>query len=403
MAKIDFRELTKIFPGGTRAVDELNLEIGDGEFMVVVGPSGSGKTTVLRIAAGLDRATHGEVWIGEELVNDVPPMDRNIAMVFQSYALYPHMTVYENMAFGLKLHGLKKKEIEPRVRSTATMLGIDELLKRKPGQLSGGQRQRVAMGRAIVREPDAFLMDEPLSNLDAKLRVEMRAYLATLHQRLQTTTLYVTHDQTEAMTMGDRVAVMRDGQLQQVDTPQRLYEHPVNLFVAGFIGSPAMNLVHSQLVERDGELHVEFGPVSLRIPDTLLAARPSLRGYAGKPVIAGLRPEDIEDASLVASANGSSLDVDLALAEPMGAEVICHFPIDAKPITGATAQAVSNAKDTPEDADALTLLAADDAGEAMITARLSPRSSAQTGKPLRIAVDTERMHFFDPETEASIW
>ncbi len=298
MAKIDFRELTKIFPGGTRAVDELDLEIGDGEFMVVVGPSGSGKTTVLRIAAGLDRATHGEVWIGEELVNDVPPMDRNIAMVFQSYALYPHMTVYENMAFGLKLHGLKKKEIEPRVRSTAKMLGIDELLKRKPGQLSGGQRQRVAMGRAIVREPDAFLMDEPLSNLDAKLRVEMRAYLATLHQRLQTTTLYVTHDQTEAMTMGDRVAVMRDGQLQQVDTPQRLYEHPVNLFVAGFIGSPAMNLVHSQLEERDGQLFVQFGPASLRIPDTTLAARPSLRGYAGRPVIAGLRPEDIEDASM---------------------------------------------------------------------------------------------------------
>jgi multiple sugar transport system ATP-binding protein len=403
MAKIDFRELTKIFPGGTRAVDDLSLEIGDGEFMVVVGPSGSGKTTVLRIAAGLDQATHGEVWIGEELVNDVPPMDRNIAMVFQSYALYPHMTVYENMAFGLKLHGLKKKEIEPRVRSTAQMLGIDELLKRKPGQLSGGQRQRVAMGRAIVREPDAFLMDEPLSNLDAKLRVEMRAYLATLHQRLQTTTLYVTHDQTEAMTMGDRVAVMRDGQLQQVDTPQRLYEHPVNLFVGGFIGSPAMNLVHSQLEERDGELFVQFGPASLRIPDTTLATRPSLRGYAGKPVIAGLRPEDIEDASLVASANGSSLDVDLALAEPMGAELICHFPVRAEPITGATARAVSHLDGAPEDADALTLLAANAAGEAMITARLSPRSTAQTGKPLRVAVDAERMHFFDPETEASIW
>src|SRR5204863_4604693 len=245
MARIDFRDLTKIFPGGTRAVDALDLEIGDGEFMVVVGPSGSGKTTVLRIAAGLDKATSGEVWIGEELVNDVPPMDRNIAMVFQSYALYPHMTVYENMAFGLKLHGLKKKEIEPRVSSAAQMLGIDDLLKRKPAQLSGGQRQRVAMGRAIVREPDAFLMDEPLSNLDAKLRVEMRSYLATLHQQLRTTTLYVTHDQTEAMTMGDRVAVMRDGRLQQVDRPQALYDRPANLFVAGFIGSPAMNLLRA--------------------------------------------------------------------------------------------------------------------------------------------------------------
>src|SRR5580765_8623493 len=332
MARIDFKQLTKAFPGGTKAVDELDLEIADGEFMVVVGPSGSGKTTALRIAAGLEEATSGEVWIGDEVMNDVPPMDRNIAMVFQSYALYPHMTVYENMAFGLKLHGLRKREIEPRVTAAATMLGIDDLLKRKPGQLSGGQRQRVAMGRAIVREPDAFLMDEPLSNLDAKLRVEMRAYLATLHQRLQTTTLYVTHDQTEAMTMGDRVAVMHNGQLQQVDTPQRLYEHPVNLFVAGFIGSPAMNLVHSQLVERDGGLHVEFGPVSLRIPDTLLAGRPGLRGYAGKPVIVGLRPEDIEDVAFVPSANGSTLDIDVALAEAMGAELIAHFPVAAVPV-----------------------------------------------------------------------
>ena len=227
MAKIEFRELTKAFPGGTLAVDTLNLEIDDGEFVVVVGPSGSGKTTVLRIAAGLEEATQGEVWIGDMLVNDVAPMDRNIAMVFQSYALYPHMTVYENMAFGLKLHGLKKREIQPRVQAAAQMLGIDDLLKRKPAQLSGGQRQRVAMGRAIVREPDAFLMDEPLSNLDAKLRVEMRAYLATLHQRLRTTTLYVTHDQTEAMTMGDRVAVMHEGKLQQVDSPQTLYDHPL--------------------------------------------------------------------------------------------------------------------------------------------------------------------------------
>jgi multiple sugar transport system ATP-binding protein len=404
MARIDFRQLTKAFPGGTQAVDSLDLEIVDGEFMVLVGPSGSGKTTVLRIAAGLERATSGEVWIGDELVNDFPPMDRNIAMVFQSYALYPHMTVYENMAFGLKLHGLRKREIEPRVKSAATMLGIDDLLKRKPAQLSGGQRQRVAMGRAIVREPDAFLMDEPLSNLDAKLRVEMRAYLATLHQRLQTTTLYVTHDQTEAMTMGDRVAVMREGRLQQVDSPQRLYDHPVNLFVAGFIGSPAMNLVHSQLTDRDGGLYADFGPASLRIPESVLAARPSLRGYAGKPVIAGLRPEDIEDASFAPSANGSSLDVDIALAEAMGAELIAHFPVDALPLVGESMRAVHGVNDGgPEDAAGLTLLAADSAGEAMITARLSPRSSARTGGRLRVSLDAERLHFFDPETEDSIW
>ena len=402
MARIDFRQLTKAFPGGTRAVDVLDLEITDGEFMVVVGPSGSGKTTVLRIAAGLEEPTSGEVWIGDELVNGVLPMDRDIAMVFQSYALYPHMTVYENMAFGLKLHGLKKREIEPRVTAAAQMLGIGDLLKRKPGQLSGGQRQRVAMGRAIVREPAAFLMDEPLSNLDAKLRVEMRAYLATLHQQIQTTTLYVTHDQTEAMTMGDRVAVMREGHLQQVDAPQRLYDHPVNLFVAGFIGSPAMNLIHSQLTERDGQLFVDFGPATLLIPDSVLTSRPSLRGYAGKPVIVGLRPEDIEDSELVPPANGSTLDVDVGLAESMGAELIAHFAVKAKPLTGDTANAVASAEG-PEDASGLTLLAADAGGDAMITARLSPRSRARTGAPLRVTLDVERLYFFDPETEDSIW
>jgi multiple sugar transport system ATP-binding protein len=404
VAKIGFRELTKAFPGGVKAVDSVDLEIADGEFMVVVGPSGSGKTTVLRIAAGLEEPTSGEVWIGDELVNDVPPMDRDIAMVFQSYALYPHMTVYENMAFGLKLHGMKKREIEPRVRATAAMLAIDDLLKRKPGQLSGGQRQRVAMGRAIVREPAAFLMDEPLSNLDAKLRVEMRAYLATLHQRLKTTTLYVTHDQTEAMTMGDRVAVMHDGRLQQVDVPQALYERPVNAFVAGFIGSPSMNLVHSQLTERDGALYAAFGPASLRIPDSVLATRPTLRGYAGKAVIAGIRPEDIDDAALAASPNGATLDVEISLAEPMGAEVIAHFLIAAKPLASATAHALAQGADEghEEDAAALTLLATDSSGDALITARMSPRCGARTGKPLRVVLDAERMHFFDPDTEQAL-
>ena len=404
MARIDFRELTKTFPGGTKAVDSLDLEIADGEFMVLVGPSGSGKTTVLRIAAGLEEATAGEVWIGDEIVNDFPPMDRNIAMVFQSYALYPHMTVYENMAFGLKLHGLSKREIEPRVTSAATMLGIDDLLKRKPGQLSGGQRQRVAMGRAIVREPAAFLMDEPLSNLDAKLRVEMRAYLATLHQRLQTTTLYVTHDQTEAMTMGDRVAVMHRGRLQQVDVPQSLYDHPVNLFVAGFIGSPAMNLVQSSLTEQNGGIEAEFGPVRLRLPETVLASRPALRGYVGKPVVVGLRPEDIEDAAFVPSANGSTLDVDVSLAEPMGAELIAHFPLDASPVSSVAGAAVVGGDDADADDTAAQALMAADAGtDTIVTARLSPRSRAQSGEPLRVALDAERLHFFDPETEDSIW
>jgi len=403
VARIDFRQLTKAFPGGTTAVDSFDLEIADGEFMVVVGPSGSGKTTVLRTAAGLEEPTSGEVWIGDELMNGVPPMDRNIAMVFQSYALYPHMTVYENMAFGLKLHGMKKRDIEPRVRSTAAMLAIDDLLKRKPGQLSGGQRQRVAMGRAIVREPDAFLMDEPLSNLDAKLRVEMRAYLGTLHQRLKTTTMYVTHDQTEAMTMGDRVAVMHDGRLQQVDVPQALYDHPVNVFVAGFIGSPSMNLVRSQLTDRDGALYAAFGPVNVRVPESVLAARPALRGYVGKPVIAGIRPEDIEDAELVSSPNGATLDVEISLAEPMGAEVIAHFPMAVEPLVGATARALARGADESHaDAAALTLLATESGGDALITARMSPRCGARSGQPLRIVLDAERMYFFDSETENAI-
>ena len=404
MAKIEYRDLRKVFPGGTVAVDDVNLVIEDGEFMVLVGPSGSGKTTVLRITAGLDDASTGEVLISDTVVNHVPPMDRNIAMVFQNYALYPHMTVYDNLGFGLKRHKVKKSVIKERVTSTAEMLGIEDLLKRKPAQLSGGQRQRVAMGRAIVREPEAFLMDEPLSNLDAKLRVEMRAYLATLHQRLRTTTLYVTHDQTEAMTMGDRVAVMRDGRIQQVDSPQTLYERPVNLFVGGFIGSPAMNLVRSKLASENGSVFVEVGDAKLRLPDRLTGQHPRLGNYVNRDLIVGIRPEDIEDAAFVPSANGFAFDVRVSLAEPMGSEVIAHFPIAADPLLDSETMVAARGGEESEDAGRLLQLAGGrDTEEVVLTARLNTRSRAQTGQPLRVAVDVERLHFFDPETEEAIW
>ena len=404
MAKIEYHELRKVFDDGTVAVDDVSLEIQDGEFMVLVGPSGSGKTTVLRITAGLDDATTGEVLIGDRVVNRVPPMDRNIAMVFQNYALYPHMTVYDNLGFGLKRHKVKKGEIRTRVQAAAQMLGIEDLLKRKPAQLSGGQRQRVAMGRAIVREPDAFLMDEPLSNLDAKLRVEMRAYLSTLHQRLRTTTLYVTHDQTEAMTMGDRVAVMRDGQIQQVDNPQVLYERPVNLFVGGFIGSPAMNFLRSPLTSENGAVYIQVGETNLRLPDRLVGQRPTLGDYVDRELIVGIRPEDIEDAAFVPSANGSAFDVKVSLAEPMGSEVIAHFPIAADPILASETMVAARGGEESEDAGHLLQLAAGrESGQVVLTARLNTRTRAQTGEPLRVAVDVERLHFFDPATEEAIW
>jgi multiple sugar transport system ATP-binding protein len=392
MAGIEYRELTKRFADGTLAVDSLDLEIADGEFVVLVGPSGSGKTTVLRMTAGLEDPTSGEIAIGSQRVNEIPPMDRNIAMVFQNYALYPHMSVYDNMAFGLKLHKVKKDAIRGRVESTAKMLAIDELLKRKPSQLSGGQRQRVAMGRAIVREPDAFLMDEPLSNLDAKLRVEMRAYVALLHQQLGTTTVYVTHDQTEAMTMGDRVAVMRGGVLEQCDTPRRLYEHPVNMFVGTFIGSPAMNLVRSRLVAENGHVQVAVGEATLRLPQPLLEQRRGLQDRVGYDVIVGIRPEDIEDAALVASPNGSAtLDVRVALAESTGADVIAYFPIRAETVGGS------------DDERRELISRRVSPGETTLTARLNPRTRAQAGEPLRVAIDASRLHFFDAKSERSIW
>ena len=393
MADLGFRDLTKAFPGGTMAVDSLDLEIADGEFMVFVGPSGSGKTTVLRLTAGLEEITRGDISIGGEVVNQLHPMDRDIAMVFQNYALYPHMTVSENMGFGLKLRHTPKKEIKERVGKAAHTLGISELLKRKPGQLSGGQRQRVAMGRAIVREPAVFLMDEPLSNLDAKLRVQMRAEIQRIQHRLGTTTIYVTHDQTEAMTMGDRVAVMRQGKLVQVDTPQALYDRPVDLFVAGFIGSPAMNLVHAHLRPSNGSMLAEFGSRSLELPARTLPGSVAARG--GRDVILGIRPEHLQDAELAGPPNGKLLlEAPITLAEPVGAEVIAHFELDTPPVL---------TKDTIELALEVDDLAAEAKPEHVTcTARLDPKTKATRGDRVRLVLDPSSLYFFDPETETAL-
>src|SRR5579871_2994436 len=316
MARIALDHVEKVYSGGVKALDDLNLEVKEGEFMVLVGPSGCGKSTALRSIAGLEEITGGTISIGERVVNDLPPKDRDIAMVFQNYALYPHMTVADNLAFGLKLRHTPKAEITRRVGEAAALLGLEPYLSRKPAALSGGQRQRVAMGRAIVREPAAFLMDEPLSNLDAKLRVSMRAALNQLHERLGTTTVYVTHDQVEAMTLGDRVCVLRDGRLQQVDTPQKLFESPVNLFVAGFIGSPAMNFVNAQLVREDGPA-VTFANHRLPLPASLMTARPGLAGYCGREIILGLRPAEFEDASL-ADPDWARMQVTAKVTEELG-------------------------------------------------------------------------------------
>ena len=394
MADLRFSELTKAFDGGALAVDSVDLQIADGEFMVLVGPSGSGKTTVLRLTAGLEEVTKGEIAIAGRVVNRLHPMDRDIAMVFQNYALYPHMTVSENMGFGLKLRHTKKSEIKERVGAAARTLGISELLKRKPGQLSGGQRQRVAMGRAIVREPAVFLMDEPLSNLDAKLRVQMRAEIQRIQHRLGTTTIYVTHDQTEAMTMGDRVAVMRQGRLVQVDTPQALYDRPVDLFVAGFIGSPAMNLVRARLRASNGSLLAEVGSRTLELPKDTLPA--SVAGRDGREVIVGIRPEHLEDADLTPANGRLVLEAPVTLAEPVGAEVIAHFELDTPPVL---------TKDTIElarDVDDLDAPQSDDAGRVSCTARLDPRTKASRGDVLRLVVDPRSLYFFDPETETAL-
>jgi multiple sugar transport system ATP-binding protein len=385
MAKIVFEGVTKEFDEVV-AVDDVSLEIEDGEFMVLVGPSGCGKSTILRLLAGLEDVTAGEIWIDDKQVTDLSSKERDIAMVFQNYALYPHMTVEENIAFGLKLRRVPRDERELRAKEVATVLAIEHLLERKPSQLSGGQRQRVAMGRAMIREPVAFLMDEPLSNLDAKLRVQMRAELARLHDRLRTTTVYVTHDQVEAMTLGDRVAVLRDGLLQQVDTPQRLFARPANLFVAAFVGSPPMNLVEG-IVER--------GAISFAGFQLPLGERTDLSGHEGRSVIVGIRPSDLEDADVWGTSGSSVLDVEVDITEELGSEVNVLFTVDAPPVT--TEEALAAASDEGAD-DILPLITE----RAQFCARVDARTSAQPGGRVRLAVDPSRFHFFEPDTGLAI-
>ncbi len=402
LAEVRFDRVSKIYPDGTRAVSSMELEIGDEEFMVLVGPSGCGKTTALRMVAGLEEISEGELTIGDRVVNDVPSRDRDIAMVFQSYALYPHLSVYENIAFGLRLKKLAKEEIDRRVREAARVLDLTEWLKRKPRNLSGGQRQRVAMGRAIVREPQAFLMDEPLSNLDAKLRVQMRAEIARLQGDLGVTTIYVTHDQIEAMTMGDRVAVMRKGELQQVAAPQELYDRPVNLFVGGFIGSPAMNLVEARLESSngggsDGALDVVLGDQRLALPPELLAARPALRGWSGRELVLGIRPESLSDAAIDTDVpDDRRLRAHVTLRESLGSEVDVHATIDAR------SAETEHVRELIEDRGGLETLE-EGRGETTIVGRLAPRTRAAEGETVELAVDTAALHFFDPGSGLGIY
>jgi multiple sugar transport system ATP-binding protein len=394
MAGVTFEDVSKIYPDGTRAVSDMDLEIVDGEFMVLVGPSGCGKTTALRMVAGLEDISEGVLRIGERVVNHVPSKDRDIAMVFQSYALYPHLSVYENIAFGLRLKKVPKDEVDRRVKEAARILGLEPFLKRKPRALSGGQRQRVAMGRAIVRQPQAFLMDEPLSNLDAKLRVQMRAEIAKIQTDLGVTTIYVTHDQVEAMTMGDRVAVMRKGELQQVAPPQELYDRPVNLFVGGFIGSPAMNMVEATLESSNGSLAAVIGSQRVELGEEALAEHPALKDYAGKLVIVGIRPEDLEDAELEAGAPpGRRLRGDVVLREALGAEVMVHFTMEARP--ALTEDARELARDVGGELE--------EGGTTTIVGRFGPRTGVKVGEPAEVVVDTRALHFFDPDTGAGIY
>jgi multiple sugar transport system ATP-binding protein len=395
LAGVSFDDVAKVYPDGTRAVSGFDLDVVDGEFMVLVGPSGCGKTTALRMVAGLEEITEGLISIGERVVNHVPARDRDIAMVFQSYALYPHLSVYDNIAFGLRLHKMKKDEIDRRVQEAARILGLEQLLKRKPRALSGGQRQRVAMGRAIVRQPQAFLMDEPLSNLDAKLRVQLRAEVSSLVDDLGTTTIYVTHDQVEAMTMGDRVAVMRKGELQQVDTPQQLYDRPVNLFVGGFIGSPAMNMVEATLERSNGALAASVGSQRIVLGREKVDAHPGLREYEGRTVILGIRPEDLQDAALAPDTpQDRRLRGRVVLREALGSEIQAHFLIDARP--ALTDDVRELAADVGEE---LT----DQAPHTTMVGRFGAGSGVRQGQEAEVAVDTQALHFFDPDTGAGIY
>ena len=392
MAEIVLKELNKRYPNGFHAVKDLSLEIGENELLVLVGPSGCGKTTALRMIAGLEDISSGELEIGGRRMNDVPEKDRDIAMVFQSYALYPHMTVAQNIAFSLRVAKVPRREIKERVLETAKLIGLEGMLDRRPKQLSGGQRQRVAMGRAIIRRPQAFLMDEPLSNLDAQLRVQMRGEIAALQQRLAVTTVYVTHDQVEAMTMGDRVAVLLAGELQQVDTPTNIYDRPANLFVAGFMGSPPMNLAHGSVERGDGGLSIRLGNVSLPADDGF-AQRRGLEGWIGKPLIVGVRPEDVHGDS---EPGGATFDEStVARVEELGASVLGYFTVAAKPVKAAGVAAATGGEQL-EEAPLV------EHEGVVFCATFEPRSGIAPGRRFRPSVDVDRLHFFDPETERAI-
>jgi multiple sugar transport system ATP-binding protein len=383
MAPVSMEKVNKVYENGFHAVKDMDLNINDGEFMVLVGPSGCGKTTALRMVAGLEDITSGILRIGGKEVNDETPKERDIAMVFQNYALYPHMTVAQNIGFALKLRKLPKDQLDAKVRDAADILGLTDWLDRKPGQLSGGQRQRVAMGRAIVREPSVFLMDEPLSNLDAKLRVQMRAEVARIQRRMEVSTIYVTHDQVEAMTMGDRVTVMRDGTLQQVDTPQNLYDNPDNIFVAAFIGSPAQNLYDAVIGE--GARSVKLGSQTIDLPDAVALKRPALRSYVGKEVVVGMRPEHLRAAS--SEVTGPKLTGDVELVEALGSELVVHFTIDAHRVIA------EGALDKDE-------AAAMQSGEGV--ARVEAKTPVKPGDKMTFTVDVEDMQFFDTQTGLAI-
>jgi multiple sugar transport system ATP-binding protein len=395
MAEVVLDKINKLYENGFHAVQDLSIDIADGEFLVMVGPSGCGKSTALRMVAGLEDISTGDLLIGGRRVNDVDPQGRDIAMVFQSYALYPHMTVADNIAYGLKLRKMPKDEMARRIKNAADMLELTPLLDRRPAQLSGGQRQRVAMGRSIVREPQVFLMDEPLSNLDAKLRVQMRAEISAVVRSLKTTTLYVTHDQTEAMTMGDRMAVLKAGILQQLGTPSECYDTPNNIFVAQFVGSPPMNLVLADIKQAENGPQLLVGGSTLEIPQSVVDERPALKAYAGKQVALGVRSEDMEDASIAKVPEERRIKAKVTLTEALGSEIIVHFTFPGKKVVTADTQLLEKEGGGEE------LHVQEDEGVKWV-ASFAPRSRVRMGDEIEIAVDVERVHYFDPETSLAI-